>query len=162
MSTAGPAPLGVAVSGLRAARSRRSRRGSALIEFAITAFLLLTVFFAVLEFCRVVLVYTSVANAARVAARYAVTHGSGRTGTGADGPSGPGADPPQVVAVASTWTKKSMMKSSRVEITVSYPDASNVKGSRVSVKIVYPYDPFYSYLGLSMRLGSIAEGVITN
>jgi Flp pilus assembly protein TadG len=144
----------------RHGQSRRS--GSAMIEFSITGLLLFTLFFAVIEFCRVVLVSTTVANAARIAVRYAVTHGSSRVGTGADGPSGPGANPTEVVAVATTWTNKSLMNPSRVEITVNYPDASNARGSRVSVKIVYPYDPFFTYLSLSMRLGSIAEGVITN
>ncbi len=142
--------------------SRQARRGSMMIEFAITSFVLFTVFFAVIDFCRAVLVSTSVANAARVAVRYAVTHGSTRTGSGVDGPSGPGNNPTQVVAVATTWTSRSLMKTSNVAITVTYPDGTNTKGSRVSVKIVYPYDPFFTYLPITMRLGSIAEGVITN
>lgn len=148
-------------SGIRG-RGRNARRGSMMIEFAVTAFVMFTLFFAVIDFCRAVLVSTSVANAARVAVRYAITHGSTRAGSGADGPSGPGNNPAQVVAVATTWTNRSMMRTSLVSITVTYPDGTNTKGSRVSVKVVYPYDPFFRYLPLTMRLGSIAEGVITN
>ena len=55
------------------------RRGSELVEFALVSFLLFSVIFAVFEFGRMVLVYNSIANAARVGVRFAEVHGSQRT-----------------------------------------------------------------------------------
>src|SRR5690349_5857092 len=60
---------------IRLNRQDRSRAGSALIEFALVCFLLFVVIFATFEFCRMLLVSTTVANAARAGCRYAITHG---------------------------------------------------------------------------------------
>src|ERR1700692_544479 len=58
-----------------------SRRGSSIVELAVVAFVLLLVVFGVFEFCRIALVYANLANASRVAARFAITHGGERTAT---------------------------------------------------------------------------------
>src|SRR5579862_2811218 len=57
---------------------RRSgyRRGQALVEFAMTSIIVLMLLFAVVEFGRIVMVYTTVADAARIGARYAITNSS--------------------------------------------------------------------------------------
>ena len=71
-------------------RNRHSRqRGSTIVEFALVVFLLLLLTFAGIEFDRMVLVYTTVAHATRTGVRYAIVHGSDRTGIG-DPASGPG------------------------------------------------------------------------
>ncbi len=135
-------------------------RGSTPVEFALVAFQLFLVIFAALEFCRMVVVYTNVANAARVGARYAITHGSYRTGAGADGPSGPGNNPTEVVNVVKDYARSGLLDLSKLEITVTYPNTLNDPGNPVTVKVVYPYDPF-TVLPLGVRLGSTTEGIIT-
>src|SRR5690348_11240592 len=56
-------------------------RGQALVEFALCIVLLLAVIFAVIEFGRLMLVYTTIGNAARIGARYAIVHAGDSTGT---------------------------------------------------------------------------------
>jgi len=51
-------------------------RGQALVEFALCTVLLLALIFAVVEFGRMMLCYTTIANGARIGARYAIVHGS--------------------------------------------------------------------------------------
>jgi Flp pilus assembly protein TadG len=121
----------------------------------------LIVILAVVEMGRMILVYTTVANAARAGARYAIVHGSTRTGAGIDGPSGPGNNPTQVVTVVTNFASAAPLNTSRLVVTVTYPSGSNNVGSPVSVTAVYPYDPFVSYLPLRVRLGSTSQGIIT-
>ena len=111
------------------------------------------------EICRMVVVSNALALSARAAVRYAIVHGSSRTGTGVDGPSSPSSYS-QVTAAATSFASQSLMDTSRLVITVNYADSANTKGSRVQVSVVYPYNPFATWLSLSVRLGSTAWGVI--
>jgi hypothetical protein len=54
--------------------SRRGQRGATLVEFAIGALVFFTATFGVLEFSRLLWTHNALADAARRAARYAVTH----------------------------------------------------------------------------------------
>ena len=92
-------------SRLRSTRAS-SRRGSTIVEFAVVAMLLLTVMFACFEFDRMLLTYTSLANAARAGARYAIVHGD----TGGI-VSGPGDDPASVVTVVKNMAVMGMLRS---------------------------------------------------
>jgi Flp pilus assembly protein TadG len=134
--------------------------GQTLIEFSLVAFLTIVLVFAVVEISRMVLVYTTVANAARAGTRYAAVHGSDRTGGGANGPSGPANNPTQVVNVIKNFASAGLLSPSALLITVNYPGASNRPGSLVTVTVIYPYDPLTSYLPLQVRLGSVSQGVI--
>jgi Flp pilus assembly protein TadG len=136
------------------------RGGQTLIEFSLVTFMTVLLFLAIVEISRMVLVYTTVANAARAGVRYAVVHGSNHTGAGANGPSGPGDNPPQVLTVIKNVASAGLLNTNALEITVNYPNASNVPGRPVSVKVIYPYDPFTSILPLRVRLGSGTQGVI--
>jgi hypothetical protein len=111
---------------------------------------------------RIVLVYTTVANAARVGARYAIVHGSYRTGSGATGPSGPGSTT-QVETVVKNFASAGLLDTSRLTITVTYPDGTNGPGKAVKVAVTYPYDPFVRFFNssLSVTLGSTSRGIIT-
>jgi Flp pilus assembly protein TadG len=135
------------------------KRGNTLVEFSLCAFLLMILAFAAIEFGRMLLVYTTVSNAARAAVRYAIVHGSTRTGAGVDGPSGPGANPPQVVTVARNFASMGLLDTTRLTITVTY-SPSNTVGSVVNVTLVYPYDPLTSYFPLRVPLGSTTQGII--
>jgi TadE-like protein len=56
--------------------TRRGERGAALVEFTIGALVFLTATFAVLEFSRLLWTHNALSDAARLGARYAVTHPS--------------------------------------------------------------------------------------
>ncbi len=136
-------------------------QGQALVEFSLVAFLSVMLLLSVVEISRVALVYTTVANAARAGARYAIVHGNMRTGSGVDGPSGPAQNPPQVVTVIKNFASAGLLDINSLIITVSYPGASNAPGQSVAVTVIYPYDPLSAYFPLRARLGSTSQGVIT-
>lgn len=127
----------------RPARFRRSgRRGSATVEFALIAILLFTVVFGSFEIDRLFLVYTTVANATRGAARYAIVHSSGG----------------DVEGRAKDLARGIMLDISKLNVTVTYPTGNSV-GSRVVVQVSYPYDPWL-IPRLAVNLSSTSEGVI--
>jgi Flp pilus assembly protein TadG len=137
-------------------------RGSGLVEFALIAFMFIMMLLAVVEMVRMVLVYTTVAFAARTGARYAIVHGADRTGTGTDAASGPGSTS-QVESVVQNYAGAGLLDTSKLNINVSYPDSSNNPGARVLVTVTYVYDPLVGYFNssLGVTLGSASEGVIT-
>ena len=110
--------------------------------------------------CRMILVYTSLANSSRVGVRYAIVHGSTNTGTGTSGPSGPGSTV-EIENVVNVYAQVALIDLSRLTISVTYPEGgANAPGSRVRVEVMYPYDPFV-LLPLDVWLASATEGVIT-
>ncbi len=136
--------------------------GQSLVEFSLVCVMLCLIMLGVLETGRMVLVYTTVANAARAGARYATVHGSSRaTGTALTNASGPAANPAQVLTMVKNFASAGPLTPSRLIITVSYPGASNAPGQLVTVTVIYPYDPLTTYLPWTVRLGSTTEGVIT-
>jgi Flp pilus assembly protein TadG len=153
-----------------AANPLAGAKGQGLVEFSLVAFLLVVLLFSVVEMGRMVLVYTTVANASRAGARYAIVHGNTRTGTGIDGPSGPG-NTAQVQTVVKNFASAGLLSTGRLIVTVTYCAApypatcsptstSNSPGQNVNVSAVYPYDPLTTYLPLRVRLGSTTQGVI--
>ena len=53
----------------------RNERGAALVEFSLVAAIMLAVLFGVIEIGRLMLVYNTLADAARAGARYALSMG---------------------------------------------------------------------------------------
>ena len=143
----------------KATMKRNSEKGSTLVEFALVAAVFFLVIFSIVEMERMLLVYTTVANAARGGARYAIVHGNDRTGGGVNGPSSSG-DHSQVVNTVKALARAGALNTANLQVTVNYMDVTNAPGSRVSVKVVYPYDPFTA-IPLNVNLSSISEGVIT-
>jgi len=140
--------------------NRRFRRGSTIFEFTLVCVQLFVVMFAALEFGRMLMVYTNVANSARVGVRYAIVHGATNTGTGTAGPSGP-SDTTEIVKAIKDYAQPGLLDPARLNISVTYPDGGlNSPGSRVRVTVVFPYDPF-TVLPLGVRLGTTTEGIIT-
>lgn len=142
--------------------------GSTLLEFALVASALLVLIFATLEFDRMFLVYASLADSTRAGVRYAIVHGSTRTGTGSDGPSGPAQNPPAVVAVVHDNARAGLVNAEALApscapagpgICVSYPDGNNRPGSRVKITLVCAYDPF-TFLSVGVKLRSTTQAVI--
>jgi Flp pilus assembly protein TadG len=152
---------------MRAGRRTSGRRGSTIIEFMFITVVLLLVILAGIEFDRMILVYTTLADAARAGARYAIVHGSSRTGGGIDGPSGDG-NTAQVEQCIRNFASAGLLDSSAVGISVTYPDTDastppnhlNTPGSRVVVQVTYRYDPF-TVLPLGVSLSATTQGIIT-
>jgi Flp pilus assembly protein TadG len=149
--------------GALSVRRLKTAEGSTLVEFSLVAFMLIIVILGVVEMGRLVLVYTTIANSARAGARYAIVHGHDRAaGSGADGESGPGNNPAQVLTVVKNFGSAGLLHLSDSNITVTY-SPSNTVGSTVTVKVVYTYDPLVSFFNnlLNVNLGSTSQGVIT-
>jgi Flp pilus assembly protein TadG len=137
-------------------KKRSARRGSTMIEFAFVAFLLMMVILAGIEFDRMVLVYTTLASSTRAGVRYAIVHGSDRTGTG-DPASGPG-NTTAVQTKVKQFASMGLLRTSALNVTVEYP-VDNKPGSLVKVSVSYPYDPFVM-LPLRVNITSATQGII--
>ncbi len=136
-----------------------------MIEFALISIMFVMILLGIVELGRMSLVYTTIANSARVGTRYAITHGSDRTGSGVDGPSGPGTPCTctQIQTVVQNFSGAGLLTTSNVTVTVNYPDGSNAPGKRVQVIASYPYDPLVGFFNsrFSVTFVSSSEGVIT-
>jgi Flp pilus assembly protein TadG len=139
----------------------RADLGSTLVEFSLIAFMFIIVLAGVVEMGRMVLVYTTVANAARAGARYAIVHGVNQT-VSASGPGSP-CTCTQIQTVVKNFASAGLVNISLLVVTVNYPNGNNNAGSPVTVSVSYPYDPLVSYFTslLNDRLSSTSEGVIT-
>jgi hypothetical protein len=122
-----------------------------------------------LELDRMVLLYVAVADSARAGVRYAITHGSDRSGTGVDASSGPADNPAQVVTVIKNFASTGILNTAALTSTctagspgicVSYPAGTNGPGSLVKVSVIYTYDPF-TVLPFGVNLSSTTQGIIT-
>ena len=137
------------------------RWGQSLVEFSIVSLMVCILTLAAVEIGRMILVYTTVANAARAGVRYAVVHGSSRSaGAASSNASGPSSNPAQVLTVIEDFASAGLLTTSRLAITVTYPGASNAPGQLVNVTVSYPYDPLTTWLPLGVNLGSTTQGVI--
>jgi Flp pilus assembly protein TadG len=131
------------------------------VEFSVVTLLTVVMLLFVVEAARMVLVSTSVANAAGAGLRYAMVHGSSRaTGTTADSASGPANNPAQVITVVKNFASAGLLRTSLLIVTVTYPNSSNDPGQPVKITVVYPYDPLTTYFSKTLRLGSAAQGII--
>jgi Flp pilus assembly protein TadG len=137
---------------------KRASRGAALVEFALVAVLMITALLSVVETSRFFLAYTSVTNAARCAARYAIVHGSGRTGGGVDGPSGPG-NTIQVETVAKSFLLSGTINVTQATVNVTY-FGGNAAGNSVQVVVSSAYAPLVSLVPLNATLSNTSRGVI--
>ena len=146
---------------MTAMAGRGRSRGQALVEFSVSAFLLVMVLLSVTEMTRFLLVYTALDNAARAGTRYAIVHGGDRSGSGVDGPSGPGSYT-EVQTVVRNFASTGALNAANVTVNVNYVDGNNTVGSRVEVQAVYLYDPFIGWFtqlsGFSLQ--SKSRGVI--
>jgi len=136
--------------------------GQTLVEFSLVAVMFIVMLFAVVEMSRMILVYTTISNAAKAGARYAIVHGADRSGSGADGPSGPGSTT-EVETVAKNYAAAGLLNTSNVNVAVSYGAGGNTPGSTVTVSVTYTYDPLIRYFSsiLNRSLGADSRGVIT-
>lgn len=114
---------------------------------------LLTIFGA-FEFCRLLLSYTTLANASRVAMRYASVHGSSNGG-------GYVTTTSEIQTIVRDFTKGSLVDPARVTVTTTWPQSgSNAPGSPVMVEVSYPYRPFV-LLPMETQLNASVNGIVT-
>jgi Flp pilus assembly protein TadG len=148
---------------VRLGKKRSAQRGNTIIEFAFVTVLLMLVILASVEFDRMMLVYTTLANSARLGARYAIVHGATRTGTG--DPASGATNTSNVVTVVKNFAAAGMLQTSNLNVSVEYPastsvtDPGNKRGALVIVTVTYPYDPFTA-LPLTVTLRSSSRGII--
>lgn len=134
------------------AQRQTSRGGQAQIEFLLTIVLFLITLFGTFEICRLLLSYTTLANAARVGIRFATTHGSQNEAAYQTTATA-------IQDVVRDFTAGSMIDSSLVTVTTTWPNGSD-PGDEVRVQVQYPYQPLV-LLPMSTSLGTQSEGIIT-
>jgi Flp pilus assembly protein TadG len=135
----------------RSPKRLRNSRGQSLVEFSLSSIALVLVgVFGVFEMSRMLLVFTTVANAARAGSRYAIVHGADSPATTAE-----------IQTVVQNYLSAAPMNTGSAVIAVT--GAGGAKGSIASVKVTYPYDPWVGYYikYLSINISSTSEGVIT-
>jgi Flp pilus assembly protein TadG len=119
-----------------------------MVEFALSVLMLTILLFGVFEITRMLLVYTTVANAARIGARYAQVHGADSPATVAN-----------VKTVVRNYLKTAPMNTASALIDVA--PAPGAIGSTITVTVNYRYDPFMTYFPLNVYLASTSQGVVT-
>jgi Flp pilus assembly protein TadG len=123
-------------------------RGQSLVEFSICVFLMVMLMLGVVEIGRMVLVYTTLANAAKAGVRYAEVHGADSAVTST-----------AVQTVVQNYLSAAPMTATNATITSS--GVGGAVGTMITVSVTYPYDPLSTYFPLSVTLGSSSQGVIT-
>lgn len=130
-------------------------RGHYLVEFTFSILPLLILIFGVIEVSRMVLVYNTIAHAARAGVRYAIVHGSDSA-----------ASKSQIQTVVTNFLSAAPMNAGSVTPTVTYQQKGTPAvdctdpGCTVTVSVVYSYDPLTMLIPLSVNLSSTSEGVI--
>jgi Flp pilus assembly protein TadG len=144
-----------------------NRSGQALVEFALCAVALLAAIFGVVEFGRLIVVYATIANAAKVGSRYAMVSGS------VPGASVTNSAVSNIQSNVQSVVNSYLSGAAGLNVNVTFPDLScsgalpsstctgTSPGNHVQVTVSYPYNPIISYFGMNFTLASTSEGVIT-
>ena len=141
------------------------RRGSSIVEFAVVAFVLLLVVFGMFEFCRMALVYADLANASRVAVRYAITHGVDRTsacnaGAGCGSTDGTAASS-DICGASGVLTSFAAGPLDTSKLVCTYSGLGGALGTTVRINVSYAYDPWFNIAPYKVSFSSTSQGVIT-
>ncbi len=140
-------------------RDGRRNSGQAMIEFLLVIMLFLVTLFGAFEICRLLLSYTTLANASRVGIRYATVGGSSNdSSTSTDCDAIYVATTACVTSIVRDFTAGSLINSSQV--TVAATGLGGAPGTLVRLQVSYPYQPFI-LLPMSTTLATQSEGVIT-
>jgi Flp pilus assembly protein TadG len=139
-----------------------SRHGQALVEFAIAALITLLLVLTVVEFSRIMLVYTTLGDAAQLGTRYAITHGTvpgNSVPTSGDIQSGVNAVVQKFLAPA-TVNVDSANIATTFPGNATCPGGATTPGCPVLVNVSYPYDLIVHALPISVTLNAQSEGII--
>jgi Flp pilus assembly protein TadG len=133
---------------------KQNRRGQSMLEFQLVIVLFLLTLFGTFEICRLLLSYTTLANASRVAMRYASVHGSSNG-------SGYVTTTTEIEGIVRDFTKGSLIDPALVTVTTTWPQSgSDAPGAPVLVQVSYPYRPFV-LLPMNTNLAASVEGIVT-
>ena len=120
-----------------------SRSGQTMIEFMLSAAVLLSLVFGIMEMALVVFTYNTISNAAREAARYAI----------AAGPNSPApASKPQIQAFAMSCAPSLKLSASDVDVRwIPDPNLSTRQDAIIKVSHTYPLSvPFLPKVNLTL------------
>jgi Flp pilus assembly protein TadG len=132
----------------------KDRRGQSQIEFLFVIVLFLLTLLGTFEFCRLLLSYTTLANASRVGMRYASVHG-------ASNDVGYVTTTTEIEGIVRNFTRGSLIDATQVTVTTTWPQGgSTAPGAPVLVRVSYPYRPFV-LLPMQTNLDASAEGIVT-
>ena len=140
----------------------RQQTGQAMVEYALTAILVFTMMVFLMDGGRILWNYVSVANAARVCTRYAITHGSA-----AEAPLGPagfdivcGSSPTNALC-EQVQTRVPGFTAADLRIVARWP-SGNARGNKVVVDVHYTVRPLTSlvWAGQTIVLHSRSTMVI--
>ncbi|HWC98101.1 MAG TPA: TadE/TadG family type IV pilus assembly protein [Candidatus Sulfopaludibacter sp.] len=135
---------------IRRTGRRQAQCGAAMIEFAITGIALMLLMLGCIELDRLVLVRTSMANAAEEGVRYASVQAA------------------QDITGVQTTVKNyaTGVNTSAMTVTVTYSAGDNGQtagnpGSKVKVQATYAYDPLVAtILPSGLTVTAVAQGII--
>ena len=143
----------------RTSRRTRGERGSMLLEFTLSVWMIFLVVFLIFEFCMMVYTYSVLSDAAREGIRYAVVHG---TDSGScSGPSSGCGDTggSNVTSVVRDYASLSFHDLRGMTVTPTWPDGTSTPGSRVKITLNYPYIAYLQVPGFdSPTMQVTAEG----
>lgn len=124
-----------------------------MIEFLLVIVLFMMTLMGAFEICRLLLSFSALANASRVAVRYATTHGSENSGSAYN------ATATDIEGIVRDFTDGTLIDRSQVVVTTNWFGGTD-PGDEVQVTVQYPYQPFI-LLPMSTSLSSRTRGVIT-
>ena len=122
----------------------REQSGTALVEFAVSILLVLTVLFSTVELCSAVYTYTVLADAANEGVRYATVHSSDSSGA---------------VSRVKAYAAYTLHDVSKINVAVTYPDGSAAPPNRVAVSVTYQYIPYLNnFMANPPKMSAYAQG----
>jgi Flp pilus assembly protein TadG len=149
---------------MRKSRRMNGQRGASMVEFAISAMVMLMVVFGIIEFAQLLYSYHTVADAARLGTRWAIVRGADCVDVSC--PAGPDDVRAYVrtqvplltasnVGVTTTWTNTNTC-------TAAAYAAANGPGCEVTVTVTYPFSFGVSIWGSGqVNLSSTSSMVIS-
>ena len=138
---------------------RKSERGSSMVEFAIASTALLLLIFGILEFGRVLYIYHTVSNAARLGSRWAIVRGGSSCTSSVDHCSASQSDISAYVLSqvpmldSGTMTVTAQWNGSNDPSSACSGTGTNAAGHLVCVTVSYPFNfalPFVSKTALTI------------
>ena len=150
---------------MRVPSRKRSSRGQATVEFALTIVFVMVIILGAIEMIMLIYTYNVLADAAKEGVRYAIVHGTGVGGPNCSGPGDAGvtctdSSGSNVQSAVTAYAAMTFHDTSTMTITPSYPDSSSAAPSRVRVDVTYPYLPFFGLGWPSVTVNATAEGRI--
>jgi Flp pilus assembly protein TadG len=139
----------------------RGEDGQSMVETALSLILAFSMAFLVFEASMLAYTYSVLNNAAREGVRYAIVHGT--DSSSCSGPSTGCGDSTaaNVKAVVNAYAATSFHDISGMQVTVSYPDATQSKPmSLVVVNVTYKFGPYFNLFSVNSTLNLSSEGRI--